>query len=400
MFYKNIEVDIPLKKRIRSSSPHYVYEILWRKNNKRKEKVVCVGIATSNNKMHPNEKYYELHSDVIAQNPLEDSKEFDNQVHLGASLVIRSIANNEGLFPILQDVFKGYAEIIFTLVEYYLIRRDSSSQLYKYYLRDHYTDLNYIPSETKLSKLFNEYIDHDLISDFLTKWMNYRLSLKTFSNRVYIDFDSTNRNVSLKSILSSEYGKAKVDEGLPQVNTAFFLDRDTGLPIYFDVYYGSIIDMEHCKIALNKIRQIKKDIKGMLVLDKGYFSSPNLEYFTDNNISFMCMGKEGTTLSKLINIYSKDIISKPINRVYRTIYGVKLNDYVFTNNKKMYHIYLYYNESDVAYQTAHIQDDIEYACKFLKGKKDKNKEIRNTYSKRINIEVDEDDIIIKATPNY
>ena len=400
MFYKNIEVDIPVKKRIRTSEPHYVYEILSRKNKKQKEKVVCVGIAISNNKMNPNEKYYEIHKEAISDKPLLIAKEFDNQVHLGASLVMRNIAKKEGLLDILESSFPGKSEILFSLVEYYLIRRDSAAQLYKYYLADHYTKLNYIPSETELSKFFNEYLDHELISEFLSKWMNYRLSLKSFTNHIDIDFDSTNRNVSSRNISLGEYGKAKVDEGLPQVNTAYFLDRETGLPIYFDIYYGSIIDMSHCQVALDKIKKIKKDIKGMIVLDRGYFSSNNLDYFSDKGFSFMCMGKDGLTLSELISIYPKEEISKPINRIYKTIYGLKLIGKPFKNSKKNYFLYLFYNEADVANEIARIQDDIEYACKFLIGKKDENENIQNTYGKRINLEYDEDKIIIKATPNY
>ena len=400
MIYRNIEVDIPVKKRIRTSEPHYVYEILSRKNKKQKEKVVCVGVATSSDKMNPNEKYYEVHKELISDKPLLEAKEFDNQVHLGASLVMRNIAKKEGLLEILESSFPGKSEIIFSLVEYYLIKRDSAAQLYKYYLTDHYTELNYIPSEAELSKLFNEYLDHELISKFLSKWMNYRFSLKTFSNHIDIDFDSTNRNVSSKSISLGEYGKAKVDEGLPQVNTAYLLDRETGLPIYFDIYYGSIIDMNHCQIALDKIKKIKKDVIGMFVLDRGYFSSNNLDYFYHKGFSFMCMGKDGITLSTLISIYPREEISKPINRVYQTIYGIKLIGKPFNNSKQDYFLYLFYNEADVASEIARIQDDIEYACKFLVGKKDKADNIQSVYGKRINLELDEDKIIIKATPNY
>ncbi|MDY2889064.1 MAG: hypothetical protein SOU19_05790 [Candidatus Caccosoma sp.] len=110
------------------------------------------------------------------------------------------------------------------------------------------------------------------------------------------------------------------------------------------------------------------------------------------------MGKDGSTLTRLINNYPTSEISKPINRVYKTIYGVKLRDRAFVNSENEY--YLFYNESDVASEIARIQDEIEYCCKFLIGKKDINGNISNTYRKRINLEIDDDDIIISATPNY
>lgn len=400
MIFKNLEVDIPEKKRIRTTTPNYVYEIIHRKNSKQKEKVICVGIKISSTKMNPNEKYFELHKDAVFNKPLMETKEFDNQVHLGASLMMRSIAKKEGLLDILKSSFPGKSELLFSLVEYYLLKRDSAAQLYKYYLSDHYSELNYIPSEAILSKFFNEYLDHEKISSFLSNWMNYRLTLKTFSNNIEIDFDSTNRNVSSHGLSLSEYGKAKIDEGLKQINTAYFLDRESGLPIYFDIYYGSIIDMAHCQTALNKIKSIKKDVNGMFVLERGYFSSNNIEYIVNSGFSFMCMGKDNNTLEELIRQHPKEEISKPINRVYQTIYGIKIIGKPFVNSTKNFYIYLFYNEGDVASEIAKVQDEIEYCCKFLVGKKDIEGNIKSTYGKKINITYDLDNIIISATPNY
>ena len=396
MIYKQLKVKIPAKKRIRSTSPHYVYEILSRKP----EKVVCVGVAIDDKMMNPNDKYYDLHKEEIDSKPLGEIKEFDNQVHLGASLIIRSVAKSVGLLSVLNESFPGKSEILLSLVEYYLIRRDPASQLYKYYLRDHYSELNYIPNESTLSNLFNVYLNHDLISDFLSKWLNYRVNLNSFSNHVDIDFDSTNRNSNSKSLTLSEYGKAKVDEGLPQINTAYFLDRSSGLPIYFDVYYGSIIDMSHCKTALDKLKAVKSDIKGHIVLDRGYFSMNNLDYFTRNGFYFTCMGKEGKMFSKLIEDNPREEISKPRNRIYKTIYGLKMKGKAFIEDNKEYDLYLFYNEADVASEIARIQDEIEYCAKNLLGKADKKGYIRDSYGKRIEIVVDDNDIIISSKLNY
>ena len=181
----------------------------------------------------------------------------------------------------------------FLILEYYFFRRESASQLYMYYLYDHYTELNYIPSESKLSRFFTEYLSHERISAFLEKWMEYRCSRLPNGSAIDIAFDSTSFNISSGHVLSAEYGKAKVDEGLPQVNVAYFLDRKSGIPIYFDLYYGSIIDMSHCQVALEKIKAVKNDLKGSFVMDRGYFCSENIEYMSDSGYLFMCMGKSG-----------------------------------------------------------------------------------------------------------
>ena len=78
---------------------------------------------------------------------------------------------------------------------------------------------------------------------------------------VDIDFDSTNYNMSSGNLESAEYGHPKVNEGLPQVNVAYFLEHKSGIPVYYDVYYGSIIDMEHCRTAVEKVKAIQEDLE-------------------------------------------------------------------------------------------------------------------------------------------
>lgn len=401
MFYKDTIVNIPAKKRIRKSGIPYVYEILSRKTKTTIEKVVCVGIAIDEFTMHPNEKYYEIHSEAKMQEPLKEPPVFDDSIYLGASVLIRSICKKEGLTKILDDCFPGKADLIISLAEYYSIRRDSTSQLFKYYARNHFTNLNYIPTDTELSKLFNEQIDEKGIRNFLEKWLKYRLSLKNKCKNIEIDFDSTNRNVSSKNIVAAEYGKAKVDEGLKQINTAYFLDRETGLPIFFDIYYGSIIDMSHCQIALEKIRSIDPNISGTIVLDRGYYSSKNIEYLLNNDINFIFMAKNCKKMNDLIYKYNASEITQPQNRIYKTIYGIKSKGKPFDDSSKELYLYLYYNEEDVAVCVSNLQDSIERTCKFLVGKKDTKGHIQNTYGKQINLEIDQETkLILSATPNY
>ena len=65
MIFRDIIVDMPLKKRVTKYGSHkkpYVYEILKRQGKDcEKDTVVCVGLAIDNKKMNPNEKYFEIH---------------------------------------------------------------------------------------------------------------------------------------------------------------------------------------------------------------------------------------------------------------------------------------------------------------------------------------------------
>lgn len=403
MIYSDIIVPIPKKKRITKGASHtkpYVYEILKRKNKDNpKDVVVCVGVAVSDTEMNPNEKYFEYHPEYKNQMPLEEPGIFDSQIHIGSSMLLRSAAGKTGITRILKKVFPGYEEMIQSLVEYYITERDSASQLYKYYLRDHYTELNYIPSDTTLSRFFNDYLSHEKIQSFLEHWMKHRLE-GIRDAKIDIDFDSTNYNINSVNVGSAERGKPKVDEGLPQVNVAYFLERATGLPVYYDIYYGSIIDMEHCKTAVGKMKAVNPDIRASFVMDRGYFSSSNLNYLEENNYKYLCMGKSTAEFHTMISVYPSFRIAKAENRMYGTIYGVKEKRKVFRESSKEYYVYFYYDTSKVTEELPRRQDLAEYACSFLIGKKDRNGHIRETYRNLVDLEYDSNNVIIGAKPNY
>ena len=403
MVFTDILVPMPARKRVTkygSHSKNYVYEIVKRKSKDNpKDITVCVGIAVNDNELNPNEKYFDLHPEYVKQLPEQENLIFDSQIHIGSSALLRAASKKVGLDISLKECFPGYEEIIQTLLEYYMVERESAAQLYKYYLFDHFTNLNYIPSETAISKLFNEYLSHERIQNFLQHWMEKQLH-KMNSSSVSIDFDSTNFNIGSKGLSSAERGKPKDEEGLPQINVAYFLDRKTGLPIYYDVYYGSIIDMEHCKSAVDKIHAVKPDVKCSFVMDRGYFSKSNLNYMLDQNYDFLCMGKDGIRLDNMIKENPIQEITRAANRVYAGIYGIKSYGKAFETDDKDYYLYLYYNSATAVEELPRLQDYTEYYAKALVGKRDSHYNISNTYGKLINITMDEHNVIVSAEPNY
>ena len=404
MIFEDIIVDMPAKKRItkyeKTHSKPYVYEIIARKNKDNPKEITrCVGVATEDGHMHPNENYFDLHPEAVEKKPENNPAEFDNQVHIGASVLLRAAARKIGLKETLDDCFPGYSELLQSLIEYYLVERDSTSQLFKYYLFDHYSELNYIPSDSTLSNFFNNKLSREDIKNFLNCWMKHRLQMMGPNAMVEVDFDSTNFNINSPNVDSAEYGKAKVKEGLPQINVAYFLDRSTGLPIYYDIYYGSINDMEHCKTAVGKIRAIDPKAKASFVLDRGYFSSGNLDFIEGNHFNYLCLGKDIDEFKRMVSVYPTHRIAKASQHIFGTIYGVKERGPVFKESGKEFYKYFYYDTSSIVTDLQYIQSQAEYAAKFVLGKKDKTGHIYETYKKLVNMEFDDKKVIIRATPN-
>lgn len=390
MFYQDITVDLPAKKRIAwKKNKHYVTEIFSRKGKDTVDDCVVVGIAVSkdSDKMHPNSKYFERHPETIdlLKGKEQEQKEFCQCQSVGQHLLIDAICRESGLHQILKDSFPGFSQEIEACLKYYLSMRNTDIDTFKTYAYDHYLGTNYVPDMTKL---FNEKMTHENIKTFLSNWLGHCLSLSD-SPEVEVDFDSSNMNTNSDGVDLAERGKAKVDENLPQVNFSYLIDRNTGMPMHFDIFYGSIVDMGHCKNYIKKVEAIKKDAEFTFCMDRGYFTNPFLSSIY-GKYNFCVMGKDGSRFDSFIAQYPESEMKKSENRVYGSIYGVHFKDAPFTKwEKDPLHIYLYYDPTKSNASTICNLDKLETAAKQIIGKKDAKGSIRRTWQKKLVITIDE-----------
>lgn len=389
MFYKEITVPIPAKKRIawKKNKP-YVTEIFSRKGKKAEDDCVVVGIALGrdSDKMYPNHRYFERHPEEAEKlkDGLSKEYEFCPTQSVGQHLLIDAVCDETGLDAALAESFPGFSQEIEACMKYYLSARDTDMSGFSCYGYDHYLGTNYIPD---LGKLFNERMTHEKIRGFLSVWLRSRLSLSD-SPEVEIDFDSTNANTSSGNIGLAERGKAKTDEGLPQVNFSYLVDRDTGIPMHFDIFYGSIVDMEHCKNYIRKVEAINKDAKFCLCMDRGYYTKPFLESIY-GKYNFCVMGKDGVMMDRFVSDYPESVIKKSDNRVYGSVYGVRFRSSPFREwDKGDLFIYLYYDPSRANVATITDLDRLETVAEQLAGKKDAKGNIRRTWEKKLDIKFD------------
>jgi len=83
-----------------------------------------------------------------------------------------------------------------------------------------------------------------------------------------------------------EYGYNRDGLDLPQLNLSLVLDKEKGIPVMYDIYPGSIVDVNTLKNTIQKIRSLGID-HYTLVLDRGFFSQGNLEELLGENLSFI-----------------------------------------------------------------------------------------------------------------
>ena len=78
-----------------------------------------------------------------------------------------------------------------------------------------------------------------------------------------------------------EYGHAKDHPELEQINLGMVMERSRNIPLFFEIYSGSIPDVVTQKRTVESIRKLIPKIE--IILDRGFFSHENLSLLKDDS---------------------------------------------------------------------------------------------------------------------
>ena len=78
-----------------------------------------------------------------------------------------------------------------------------------------------------------------------------------------------------------EYGHAKDHPELEQINLGMVMERSRNMPLFFEIYSGSIPDVVTLKRTVESIRKLIPKIE--IILDRGFFSHENLDLLKDDS---------------------------------------------------------------------------------------------------------------------
>lgn len=244
--------------------------------------------------MWPNEKYYEL----FPNEPMPETDDVSLRsscLKLGSHIVIEKVVQEYELNRILGHHFdERDVGLIIDLAAYQIIEEHNAAQYYPDYAYNHplFTPSMNILSDSTISEFFNS-ITHERIQGFLNEW-NLNQDKK---DRLYISYDSTNKNTQAGDIDIVEFGKAKDEKGLPIFNVSLAFDQTNEKPLFYEMYPGSINDVSQFQYMVD--RALDYNYKNIgFILDRGYFSRSNIEYMDKHHYAFIMMIKGSKPLVK------------------------------------------------------------------------------------------------------
>ena len=263
-----------------------------------------------------------------------------NIIHkkFGNMFLLKDIAENLGLRKVLEATFQKSAADILNLACFFVCDERAS------YLYNHWQDENYGTGShlysAYLSSLYKELGENQqAVFDFFNKW----ISMCSPKSGVY--FDITSLSSYSTQIDFVEWGYNRNRESLLQVNMGIICERQSQLPLYYQIYPGSISDVTTLENCLKRLEYFGvEDV--LLIMDRGFCSKANIMRLNRLKGKFSFI-QPLTFSMKLV----KQLIKKHRRMVEKMENAFKFNEEVLYHHEtpvdlewQPFTVHMYYNE--------------------------------------------------------
>lgn len=313
--------------------------------------------------MYPNPSFMKYFPDV--ELPGENSPaDRSCCLKIGTYLAIRKIIDDYGLSDMLERIIGKDYGLFLDLIAYSIITENNAGQYYPDYAFNHplFTEGMRIYSDSKVSSFLNSMTVDQSVA-FLNQWNESR----DHRERIYISYDSTNKNCQAGDIEIAEFGHAKEDLGLPVINYSIAYDKTNREPLFYEEYPGSIVDISQLQYMLEKAKGYGYRKAGF-ILDRGYFSKENIRYMDKCGFDFVIMMKGMKSMVRDLILESKgkfeDARANSI-REFR-VNGITVKHKLFPSDAKERYFHLFYSSGKYASEREQIEMKIDHMQRVLK----------------------------------
>ena len=346
-------------------------------------KRVVIGKLNEEGLLIPNKNYYEIYKEEVE---LEEPTERADYISIGTQFVINKISEILKLDETLYEVFEDDADKILDIATYIIVSENNVMQYFEDYGYNH--SLNNVDNftDTTIGRLLERLKVKD-IDRFVKTWV------KMYADKdVYISYDSTNMNCVSGNLELVEYGHAKDDPQLPQINMSLAYNQTNQIPLFYEIYPGSMIDNAECEKMVDRANYYGCKNIGF-ILDRGYFSLKNIRYFEKAGYEYLLMTKGsakfvqeavaecGATVRNGYTGYIEE----------HGLYGMTLEKEIFDKGKKQY-VHVYYNGIEAEKEKIEINEKYARMDEILEDKVNKKlqrKEDIKQYEEYYKVKYDE-----------
>ena len=360
-----------------------------RKYNIPNHKIIGKEIPGNPAQMIPNENFLKYFGDTNLPELKRDASR-SSCLRIGAFLVIQKIMEDYNLPQMLMKYLgTKNCGLFLDLCAYSIICENNAGQYYPMYAYNHplLTEKMHIYSDTKISDFFASITDDQSVG-FLNEWN----ATRDHREKIYISYDSTNKNCQAGDIEMVEFGHAKDPRDLPIFNYAVAYDTNNREPLFYEQYPGSIVDISQLQFMLEKARGYGYKRVGF-ILDRGYLSKENIKYMDRCGYDFVIVVKGMASFVSGLILENKGTFENKREcsiRKYKT-YGITIRDQLYASDEKERYFHLYYSDQKASAQREQVEAKINRMAAHLGKLKRKAVTIGEGYRQYFELFIHEED---------
>jgi len=342
---------------------------------------VTIGKQSEDDKtmMRPNHNY-KLHFPDAKLPDEKDSSRRSSCLRVGAPIVIQKIIDDYDLEAMLSKyIGEKDAGLLLDIATYSIIAENNAAQYYPEFAYNHplMTEGMRIYSDSKVSDFLRSITVEQSIG-FLNEWNESR----DHREKIYISYDSTNKNCQAGNIEMVEFGHAKKNLGLPIFNYSIAYDTTNRIPLFYEEYAGSIVDVSQLKFMLEKAQSFGYKRVGF-ILDRGYFSRENIQYMDSCGYDFVIMAKGMASFVSSIILQNKGKFENSREHSIRgyKVYGTTVKHTLYGDDEKYRHFHLFYSSAKECAERESIEANVERMANYLKKYEGKKLLPKEAYAK-------------------
>jgi transposase len=316
-----------IKQMIRGKPYAYRVDAYWDKEEKQsRQKRTYLG------------KIDEVTGEII---PKTAEREISLSKTFGPAYLLANLAEQSGLVDKLRAAFGSKAEAILAAATMRVIRPEALRNLQPLLEESYLPELIGLEKDLSSQRMSELLIsigkDEKSVRDF------FRSQVK---KEDVLIFDITSFSSRSRQLDLLEFGSDYRSTGLPQINFGMVVSMDSGMPLFYKLFPGSITDV----VTLKNLMLDAKDLgvqKCLYILDRGFYSLANVERMLQEGLDFIMPLPFGKGLAKTLVSRSNKPLDDPrcacifdgeVYRVHESssdFKGGKVRTFVIVGDKRM-----------------------------------------------------------------
>lgn len=179
-----------------------------------------------------------------------------------------------------------------------------------------------------------------------------------------------------------DFGHPKVNAGLPVINYSMAYDKCNRVPLFYEYYPGSIVDVSQLQVILDKAHAYGYRHVGF-ILDRGYFSKGNIQFMDTKGYDFVLMVKGKKDLVRKMVCSTRGTFENRRHcaiRAYRA-YGTTVRSKLYEDDSKERYFHLIYSDKKRYAEREAIGSKIERMATALKKLENTKATLPDAYAK-------------------